>query len=257
MKSGKRSSAPENVKQTESLGRKVDGGQWFTALTRGARELLVIVVGVLIALAGNAWWEGRAEREREQAYIQQLTVDTEANIRSLEGALEHEEQSRIAANRILAELRSGRRFGRDSLTAWTRSNPTFATDPRVLLGTFRTIAEGPDMNVLRDEDLRFAVIKYLAIVQADIEEFNRYVWHDVQVRALARGENGGSNIESAMELPAYREATIDLLLAGQGNPQLRHDFIGILSANIVRQYYLRRMVTQSKDMMTALDAARR
>lgn len=52
--------------------------RWFLS------EFLVIVAGVLVALAVNAWWQGRQDRQVEIAYLQQLQLDLDASNQTLD-----------------------------------------------------------------------------------------------------------------------------------------------------------------------------
>lgn len=47
------------------------GVRWFGA------EFLVVVTGVLVALALNAWWGERQDRDLEQDYLRQLAADVQ------------------------------------------------------------------------------------------------------------------------------------------------------------------------------------
>ena len=62
------------------------GVSWFLA------EFLVVVAGVLVALAVSAWWQGRLDRQHETEYLQQLDADLLAT----ENDMEH---AQVALNR--------------------------------------------------------------------------------------------------------------------------------------------------------------
>ena len=65
-----------------TLARWREGLHWFLP------EFLVIVVGVLVALGLDAWWAERGDRDREAAYLDQLSVDFATTETDLEGALD-------------------------------------------------------------------------------------------------------------------------------------------------------------------------
>ncbi len=51
-------------------------------------EIILVVIGILIALSINNWNEGRKEIEQEQTILKQLKTDYEANLIQLENKIE-------------------------------------------------------------------------------------------------------------------------------------------------------------------------
>ena len=54
---------------------------------RGLVEFVVIVVGVLVALGLESWWQGQEERRLEGAYLEALVEEAETSITSVEGVV--------------------------------------------------------------------------------------------------------------------------------------------------------------------------
>ena len=61
-----------------------------------ALELVVVVLGILIAFQIDRWGEDRRDREHEFDYLARLKNDLQIEIQSMDAALQHAE-SRIAA----------------------------------------------------------------------------------------------------------------------------------------------------------------
>ncbi len=55
------------------------GATRSTLIGRLFAEFVVIVAGVLVALAANAAWEVRSERQQEEAYYRALVRDLQAD----------------------------------------------------------------------------------------------------------------------------------------------------------------------------------
>lgn len=77
-------------------------------------ELLVVVIGLVLAFQVDRWWEDRKNRAREQEYISRLMTEVEEDIRLIGHAIE------------LAEVRQG--FG--DLLLEVMANPATAELPK-------------------------------------------------------------------------------------------------------------------------------
>ena len=67
-----------------SLLYKLRGHDWFTVLA----EVFLLAVGLVVAFQVDRWWEQRADREKEQAYILRLVDNIEADIPHLRQLIE-------------------------------------------------------------------------------------------------------------------------------------------------------------------------
>ena len=129
-------------------------GNWSEKLRWFAAEFLVVVTGVLVALAFNAWWGAREEADREEAYLRQI----HAEIRRTE-----------------AELGEEIRASRDFFANASRLHGLFFThvppsdsirpywiighaDPEPVLGTLRAIVSTGDLQLVRDDSVRAALV---------------------------------------------------------------------------------------------------
>lgn len=127
--------------------------QWFAA------QITVVVSGVLIALALNAWWAARQDAARAQAYLHQLSSDlgeTERLMRTSDDFLGPTERG---IRRLLQS------FGEDvppadSVLHWI--DVGLLTDlPHPVLGTAEALVATGDLALIRDDSLRIAIATYL------------------------------------------------------------------------------------------------
>ena len=68
-------------------------------LAYAAGEILLVVIGILIALQINNWNDARKDRERELVYLHNIREDVTANIASMDRFLATREEGIAAANR--------------------------------------------------------------------------------------------------------------------------------------------------------------
>jgi hypothetical protein len=142
---------------------------------RAIRDVTLIVAGVLIALAANAWWEARVDQQRARVYTRQLLADVRENERTLRSAFQLDSTTADGMQRLLSSLDRVPAPPRDSLRVWMQRPPVFYSDPRPRLGTVNALIETGDIRLFRDERLRSAVISYASAMEAEQAEASRAV----------------------------------------------------------------------------------
>jgi hypothetical protein len=130
------------------------GARWF------ATEFLVVVTGVLVALAVQAWYEGRRDATRERAYLTQLAADLRDTERLLDSADAGNQASTVAAARFVRAFYEPVRPPRDSVLAWYRRANYYET-ARPVTGTVEALIVTGDLNLIRSDRARAAVSAYL------------------------------------------------------------------------------------------------
>jgi hypothetical protein len=136
---------------------------WRVAL----REFVTVVVGVLVALAAQAWWEGREERERESGYLQQLEEEARVNETRLVRKLKQDSASLAGATAALAALDGSSALPLpDSVVAWIgRAGQSSSFD--MLQGTYRALIGTGDLRLIRNDSLRAIIIGYSAALELE------------------------------------------------------------------------------------------
>ncbi|MDP2958884.1 MAG: hypothetical protein Q8N53_20840 [Longimicrobiales bacterium] len=115
--------------------------------------LLVIVVGVLLALAGDAAWAERMDRIREQQILADLLDEFQENDARLRADIETNRQA-AAAGAAWAEVMLGQdTVSGDSLAAlYLASNNTARFDP--VTGALRSLLDASELDIIQDDELR-------------------------------------------------------------------------------------------------------
>ena len=72
-------------------------------------EILLLVVGILIALQVNDWYQQRLDGQTENAYLVSMNRDLMADIRELRAAIEGNESLLVGLNDTLQLLAEPRR----------------------------------------------------------------------------------------------------------------------------------------------------
>jgi len=91
-------------------------------------EIILVVIGILIALQINTWNEGRKNNAKEQQILIQLKDEYNANLLQLEQKITHRKRIIKAANKILEHIDFPSNVNADSLNSQLSimiGNPTF------------------------------------------------------------------------------------------------------------------------------------
>lgn len=134
---------------------------------RLAAEFVVIVVGVLVALAFDQWRETLAEQRQGDFYLEALEGDLRADSTALEAAV-------VRARAVQASLvRFEEILGMDhvdvdpdSVARFVTSSTVANIDPSFATGTMRGLTASGDSRLLQDLGLRSQVLDYLSYTES-------------------------------------------------------------------------------------------
>jgi hypothetical protein len=143
------------------------GLRWFLA------EFLVVVAGVLVALALSSWAKGRQDIAREQSYLRQLHADLGRNETELATAVEFLDERAAASARVLhrfwAQAAVADQAFIDDLLQ-PRSTRRF----RPVLGAAEALISSGDLNLIRSDAVRAAILDYVESMRTHLEAINRH-----------------------------------------------------------------------------------
>lgn len=143
-------------------------------------ELAIVIVGVLIALTVDSWWEERENRLEEAAHISALGVEAEQNLVELYAKLA-ETKKYMASTRALIEIVEGSRKVPPSETLveliW-ESFSFVSFDPR--LTAYTNLLSTGGIRLLHDEKLK----RDLARFRATVDGLQRMDWQQDQWNLL-------------------------------------------------------------------------
>ena len=190
-------------------------------------EFVLIVAGVLVAMAANSWWESRQDRTKEETYLTQLLADTRANQERVDSAFVVDSVALASTNRLQSIL-DGRTAipPRDSTRRGFIGSDAFANpDFRPLLGTYTALLETGDLQLLDSPDLRFRLVAYQSSLES-VRETVRHVsetlerqedsYYRALIPLLPTRRRGGPDFQRMVEaVQGRQEITIPLGAAQQ------------------------------------------
>lgn len=143
------------------------GVRWFAA------EFLVVVCGVLVALALNAYYQSRIDAERESRYIEQLAADLGESEAQLDDALATNRDERAKLTTLLAlfgenEVPAVEEFNELKVLSFAMAEPT--------LSTAQAVVESGDLHLIQDDAIRNAIIQFVGDGEAFLEGQGAMAW---------------------------------------------------------------------------------
>lgn len=123
-------------------------------------EIVLVVIGILIALQINIWNQGRKESSKETNYLLSIKSDLKEQLGYIETQKTYELSYIKAANPVLSYYNTHQRFSFDRefyehITTLNSRKTFTTTDP-----TFIDLISSGNINLIKNESLRKQIISY-------------------------------------------------------------------------------------------------
>ena len=120
-------------------------------------EIILVVIGILIALQINNWNQGRKEAALEQRYLKNLVEELKKDSIALSANAIKLERQANTKNPLLDMLREGKE--NDSLKLYfnLQWRPIYPYTP--LKSTYEEMTNSSHLNIIKSDDIRSAIVK--------------------------------------------------------------------------------------------------
>ncbi len=161
--SGETSFPPLLAPEAAAPARRQRRVDWLPKLRWFGAEYLIVVLGVLTAVALNAWWQGQQDAAHEQDYLHQLLADLNQTEEHFERMGPWHGIRDVSAAKLVRSFRSGSTPPADSVVhwAWRASQVDRST---FVTGTATALVETGDLNLIRDDSLRSSITQYIDLI---------------------------------------------------------------------------------------------
>lgn len=137
-------------------------------------ETLIVVVGVLIALAVDNWRESRREDRTESQYLSSIVEDLDSDLVQLDRAGAQAETHAAAARTVFGVLNGrARSLPGDSL-AYAVEYAGFLYFPAYFPYTFNELVSTGNLRIIGDPELRRAIAAYYNLIESERQWWDRY-----------------------------------------------------------------------------------
>jgi hypothetical protein len=237
---------PETVKPAAAPAPPAQGWRY------AAREFVIIVAGVLAALAAQAMWQGYENRQREAQYVQQLLEDTRENERRIGEAIAIDSTAASDMGVLANALYSSAPLPPDdSLHALFGSRAFRGSDLQPLSGTYNAVINAGDLRLIRTDSLRAMIVAYSAMLA-----------HEQSMLRFFLEQSAGRPDLLSQPMPFLRRMVfgdrgdslhIDFAALRQ-NTAAESVFFAMQIANMNRVNHLRRLREETLRLRRALEA---
>ena len=180
-------------------------------------EILLVIIGILIAVSINGWNEDRKLKKAEQSILKDLKQEMIINLKALEFVIEENERSFQAAEEMRALFRDREAFDKMSDSMFYGSirkmNWNVTYDPQN--GILNSIISSGQINQLSNKELKYllASLKELTTdalentlkIEAQRDDLMKSAWTNAMI--IEDEKNVGYNVKSIYEHPEFRWAT--------------------------------------------------
>lgn len=153
----------------------------WMVVARPLGEIAIVTVGILIAFALEAWWDGREKAAQEQVHLRALASDLQQNIGSLKKLIAKEEAVMSSSQELLKHARGqqpGQTASLEELVNQVFNSARF--EP--VMGAYEALVNSGGLTLIRDEALRAALAEFAAQVSGQYTES----WSEEHYFAFAR-----------------------------------------------------------------------
>jgi len=147
-----------------------------TNRTRLALELLVVVIGILMALGLDRLNQDRVDRQIEQAYFAQLIDDLESDVVLLDSAIGQANKHADAALRVLAVIEDGSGIVADKQAfAWDVNYSGYIAFFYPTDFSYRDLTSTGNMDLIRDTDLKRSIVGYYENIEYSEQFYEAWI----------------------------------------------------------------------------------
>ena len=178
---------------------------------QAAAEMTLIIAGVLLALAVDAWWEEKSEREAEVSYLRALNQDFAANRDGLQAQIILHENLITAGDEVLNLIKSGLEESSDEFFFKINNGLYFFQSWTPVVGAYDNIMNSGELLYIENRQIRNELSGFqrrMELIQ-QMEELQTRNFYDRQSPFLAKYQDVNSSNWSTEYKPPTSPFLVD------------------------------------------------
>ena len=156
----------------ESATAVPDNSLWPKRLRWFFAELTVVVVGILLALGLQSWWQSRENGARGDAYQRQVLADAKQTRATYQKAIATDTNLRNVTAQLSDVLYTHLTLADDEAMAWLVWRSGWYSDPRPVIGNVYALIDTGDIQLIRNPKIQAAIVEYASILKSSIADID-------------------------------------------------------------------------------------
>jgi hypothetical protein len=226
-------------------------------------DLLVVVVGILIALQVDAWAQGRADRRLERVYLQHLKEDLEIERNRMDAA-ERFANTRIAAARTLSRLAVEPSYATQhpARVPWAIETASWRSFPRINAYVYGELQSSGRLVLIQSEQLRHRLAEHYTALEHDArvgEDLSAQQRFDAATAGLLDMEELEALERAAgddRQISITPQRALDLARAFQQRPAALAELPSLVQHHTFNLRVIREMRARADSIIREIDALR-
>lgn len=157
-------------------------GKTINYLKYAIGEIILVVIGILIALQINNWNERRNDRLEEEKFLIRFEAEITSNIESISNSIMLNKTRKQRAEFLMKTIDSSQ-LAENSASYFIRSieHAGYTFYPVISDNTFQEIKSSGKLSLIRNEKIRSALQQYYSWWSFDLGQYN-FIREDTQLR---------------------------------------------------------------------------
>lgn len=145
-------------------------------------EIVLVVIGILIALQINNWNERRMDRIEEKKFLIRFEAEITSNIENISISIDLNKKRKQRAEFLMRSIDSPQ-LAENSASYFIRSieHAGYTNFPVISDNTFQEIKSSGKLSLIRNEEIRNALLRYYSWWSSDLGQYN-FIREDTQLR---------------------------------------------------------------------------
>ncbi|SHH09374.1 DUF6090 family protein [Flagellimonas flava] len=149
-------------------------------------EVVLVVIGILIALQINNWSETRKRSAEEQRLLVALVEDFEQNKIRIEEAISRERDMIEMSRSLIAAMQSNQKVvNKDSVRFWVASGAKSWWKAQFVTGTYDAMVSSGKIDILESDDLKRILSQFAADINSGFEDHDESMSYLVEMNRIS------------------------------------------------------------------------
>jgi hypothetical protein len=215
-------------------------------------EIVLVVIGILLALQINNWNEKRKSVTQGEEYIRLVYNDLKTDVTVLRGIVQRMDEQLIATENILKIFESQNHFIEDTLeftNDWSRSSWPLTVDRAQ--NTYSELKTSGQSTLINDKSLIDELNQFYNDYDSNIQNFNEYP-KSVRLEKRIINMTSGNLSDFKTSLSKNRNSR-NYIQDVLGNPQIHDLLLGIYKSSHYNKIFFNELLIKAESIIKQIE----